>query len=114
MFESCRAHLRTPAPRLEFGVVRDLDTHVAQGDAVDGARHPSHRLVAEADLVPGRSRLDLEDTEAAVDLAAVAEPRDRLLARIAALREADCRLVQAGLGGEHPVVQIPAPPGRPG
>src|SRR6266536_2855262 len=39
---------------------------------------------------------------------AVVESRDRLLPRVAALREADVRLVETGLGGEHAVVELVA------
>jgi hypothetical protein len=39
------------------------------------------------------------------------EPRDRLLARIAALREADGALRQPGLRGQYAVVDL-LPPGR--
>ncbi|RDI73269.1 hypothetical protein Gocc_3064 [Gaiella occulta] len=42
------------------------------------------------------------------------EPRDRLLARIAALREADRALLEARLGGQHALVELAAEAWRGG
>ena len=52
--------------------------------------------------------LELQHAQAAVRVAAVVQPRDRLLARVAALREADRPLGQAGLGRQHAVVDLAA------
>src|SRR6266550_297031 len=46
-------------------------------------------------------------------MAAVVESRDRLLARIAPLRERDVRLVQSRLGGENRLVELLAPRRNP-
>ena len=61
--------------------------------------------------VSGGGSLDLEDAQLPVRLAAVVEPRNRLLPRVAALlrREADVSLVQAGLGGKDAIVDLAAP-----
>src|SRR6266542_4084378 len=45
-------------------------------------------------------------------MAAVAQARDRLLARVAALVERDRALVEPGLGGQHAVVDLVPPPRR--
>src|SRR5205085_3634472 len=54
---------------------------------------------------------DLEDTQAAIELPAVVLTRDRLLARVAALAEADVRLRQSGFRRQHAIVDL-APPAR--
>src|SRR5205823_15061962 len=74
-------------------------------------RHPADHPFAQADLVAGRGRLDLELAQQAVRVAAVVPARDRLLARVAALRERDVRLLEAGLGRENRLVEL-LPPGR--
>ena len=50
----------------------------------------------------------------AVRVAAVVQTRDRLLARVAALREADRAGVEPRLGGEDAVVELATPAGRAG
>ena len=47
-------------------------------------------------------------------MTAVVEPRDGLLARIAALREADRALLEARLGGHDAIVELAAEPRRAG
>jgi hypothetical protein len=56
-----------------------------------------------------RLPLDLEHAERPVRLPAVLKPRDRLLAGVAALREADVGLGQARLGRENTIVDLTAP-----
>ena len=56
----------------------------------------------------------LEHAQAPVRLAAVVQARDRLLARVAALREADRALDQARLGGQDAVVELAAQARRAG
>src|SRR5919197_4934898 len=110
MFESCRAHFRVAGARSEHGVVRHFDAYVAERDAVRGARDLSDDLSVERQLVARlRAAVELEDAQATVDLPAVVLPRDRLLARIATLREADVRLVEPRLRGQDRVVELMAP-----
>jgi hypothetical protein len=66
------------------------------------------------DLVSGPSGVHLEHTQLPVHLAAVVQARDRLLARVAALRERDVRLRQARFGGENRVVDLLPPRRSPG
>ena len=47
-------------------------------------------------------------------MTAVVQPGDRLLARVAALREADRALLEPRLGGEDPVVELATPRRRAG
>ena len=91
-------------PDAELGVLRNLDSYIAKRPVTDCARDTSDDLFAVADLVARLGALDLEHLQAPVDLAAVVQPGDRLLARIAALRERDVRLVEARLGREDRVV----------
>ena len=56
-----------------------------------------------------RQLVELEHAQPAVRVAAVVQPRDRLLARVAALREGDVRRVEARLGREDPVVDLVTP-----
>ena len=60
-------------------------------------------------LVAWLYAFDLEHAQAPVDLPAVVQAGDRLLPRIAALRERDVRLVQPGLGGKDRAVELLAP-----
>src|SRR5207244_2812645 len=83
---------------LQRRIVWDLDSHVGQSNAWDRTRDPAHLLAVQEQLVSAFGvSVDFQHSQAAVDFAAVALPRDRLLPRIAALREADVRLVQSGL-----------------
>ena len=75
------------------------------------AARSAGELVEELGLRLGRL-LEREHTEAAVRVAAIVEAGDRLLARVAALREADGALGQAGLGGKDAVVDLLPPGGR--
>src|SRR5919198_3853421 len=110
MFESCRAHLRVPRAAREHGITRNLCADVAERDAVRRARDSSDDLPLERQLVAGfRRTVDVENTQAAVDLAAVVLPRDRLLPRIAALREADVRLFEPRLCRQDRVVELATP-----
>src|SRR5581483_7626641 len=93
----------------QLGSFRNLRADVPQGDAGNGARHPSDDLALVLDLVSGLRRLDLEHAQPVVGVTAVAEPRDRLLARVAALGERDVRLVEPRLGGKDRVVELLAP-----
>src|SRR5207244_1739645 len=88
--KSGKARLRG---ELELRVGRDLDADIAQGNTRNGARYPANRFAFERQVITGSGLpFDIEDSEAAVELAAVVLARDRLLAGIAALREADVRL----------------------
>src|SRR5207253_9675355 len=87
---------------------------VAERQVARSAGDPSHDLLAECELVRGGLALELQHAETPVHLASVVESRDRLLARIAALREAHVRLGQAGLGRKNRVVDLPAPAGNRG
>src|SRR5438105_13313509 len=110
MFESCRAHFRVRRAGGEHGVVRNLRPNVGESHAWDRARDSTDRLAVERQLVArGHVALDVEDAEAAIDLAAVVLPRDRLLSGIAAFREADVSRLEAGLRGQHTVVELRAP-----
>src|SRR5512132_2369718 len=110
MFESCRAHLRVSRAGAEVGVVRDLGAHVAERDAVGGARDAADRLLTERELVARfRAAVDLEHAQPAVDLAAVVLPRDRLLPRIAAFAEADVRVLEPGFGRKDRLVELASP-----
>src|SRR6476659_4857586 len=100
-------------PDAELSVLRNIDSYVAERPVTDCARDPADGLCAVADLVARLGALDLERLQAPVDLPAVVQPGDRLLARIAALRERHVRLVEARLGREDRVVEL-LPPGRRG
>ena len=63
---------------------------------------------------PGLAASTSSTAQPAVRAAAVVQPRDRLLARVAALREGDVRLVEPGLGGEDRLVELAAPDRRAG
>src|SRR5438876_6622077 len=96
-------------------MVRDLDPNIAEGDAVHCARDPADRLTFVEQLVAWLwGAFDLEHAQAAVHLASMALAGDRLLARIAALREADVRVVQACLGRQDFLVELAAPAGDAG
>src|SRR5579863_217525 len=79
--------------------------HVRERDdgAVGTARRARHAL-------DGRLVVELDHLQLAIDVPAVVQACDRLLPGIAALAEADVRLVEAGLGGEDGVVELAAPP----
>ncbi len=57
---------------------------------------------------------EADAAHAAVGVAAVVQPGDRLLARVAPLREADRALLEAGLGGHRVGVELVAEPGQAG
>ncbi len=65
-------------------------------------------------VLHGIGPLDLEYPKLAVRMAAVVEPRDRLLARVAPLGERDRPFLEPCLGGEDAVVELVAGDGRPG
>src|SRR5436190_18805139 len=71
----------------ERGVLRNLDPDIAQRQTGHSARHPPDGLPVVLDLLAGGRRLDLEHAQPPIDVPAMAEACDRLLARIAALRE---------------------------
>ena len=87
----------------------DLSPDVAEGTAGDGARHASDRPCRRRRSVARARRLDLEHPEPPVRVTAVVEARDRLLARVTALRERDVGLVETGLGGENRSRRAPCP-----
>ena len=87
MFESCRAHFRLRAADDECPVLGHLGAHVAERAAGNRTRDPADDLVVPDDLVAHLSRLDIELSQAAVDVTSMSEARDRFLPRKAALRE---------------------------
>ena len=102
--------LRTsPGARMRRDAVGDTVARAALVTRADDLA-----LVDELGVRTRRLALELEHPQAAVGVAAVVQPRDRLLARIAALREADRPLGQARLGGQDAVVDLLAPRGRAG
>src|SRR5215210_8028004 len=116
-FDSKRLLAKTGKARLrgefELCLLRNLDAHIAQSESRDRARDPPDRLSLEEQF---RARsygvaVDLQNTQPPVDLASVALACDGLLAWIAALREADVRLVETGLCGKDAVVDLVSPTG---
>src|SRR4029450_12359272 len=111
MFESCRAHFRVGRTGDKVRIIRHLCTHVAERDAVHSARDATDVPAVEQQLVIRvHGAVDVEDTEPAVALAAVVLARDRLLTRVAALRETDVCLSETGFGRQESLVQLRAPP----
>src|SRR6266545_7065904 len=96
---------------IEVGVVGNLDAEIAERDSGHGTRHTSDDLLAVTNLVATLGRLDVERPKPPIHMAAVVEPRDRLLTGIATLRERDVRLVEPRLGGEDRLVELLAPGG---
>ena len=98
----------------ELGALGDLDADVGKSKARDGARHPADDALAVSDLVCLSCGLavELEHAERAIHVAPVVEARERLLARVAALREGDGPLVEAGFGREDALVELAAPARR--
>src|SRR4029453_12742533 len=109
MFESCRAHPRLLAADGEDAVVGHLGAHIAERTTGDGARDAATPLVVPDDVVARARGLDLELAQTTVDVAAVVQAGDRLLAREAPFRERDVRLVETRLGGEDRFVELLAP-----
>jgi hypothetical protein len=98
----------------ELGALGNLDADVGKGKARDGARNAADDALAVAHLV-GLScglAVELEHSERAIHVAAVMEACERLLARVAALREGDGPLIEACLGGQDALVQLAAPARR--
>src|SRR5207248_6109942 len=96
---------------LQLGVVRNLAADIAESLPGHGARDTADDLAVELDLVR-RSRVgDFELAQQTVRVAAVVQARDRLLARIAALRERDVRLLEPRLRRQNGLVEL-LPPGR--
>src|SRR4029078_8498603 len=81
---------------LERGAVRHLDADVGEREARDRARDAADDgvLVVLLGILPRGLSVELERAEGAVDVPAVAQPGERLLARVAALRERDGSLVE--------------------
>src|SRR5207247_215586 len=91
--------------------------HEAQVGVACHARTAAHGLsvVCELDLLEGRlTAVESEDAKRAVRMTAVVQARDRLLARVAALREADRPLVEARLRRKDALVELAPEPRRPG
>src|SRR4051794_3428178 len=110
MFESCRAHSRVPRAGAEPRVVGYLRPDVSERNTVRGARDAADGLAVECELVACLHATPyVEHAQAPVDLAAVMLSRDGFLAGIAALAEADVRLVETGLGREDAVVELTTP-----
>ena len=79
------------------------------------ARDPPDDLSVEGELRVIRREvgaLDRQHAEAAVRMPPVMEPRNRLLAGVAALREADRTLLEPRLGRHHAVVELATEPRR--
>src|SRR5437588_619613 len=90
---------------------RDRAEHRRDGDRSDGA----HSAAVEPQLVPAGGWLrQPEPAEMAVRLALVVQPGDRLLAHVAALREAHGALVESGLLGDGVGVEVEAEARAPG
>src|SRR5438445_7973894 len=110
--KSGKARLRG---ELQFGVLRDLYSYVAERDAFDCAGDSSDCLPVSLQFV---SRfcftVDVQHSQLAVHLASIALAGYWFLARIAALCEADVRLVEARFGGEDALVDLAAPAGDAG
>ena len=89
MFESCRAHPRVPhgSGEPEESVVGNLVADVRERETGDGARHAPDHLPLPDEVDARLGGVDLENPETTVRMAAVVQPRDRLLPREAALRE---------------------------
>src|SRR5690348_13298198 len=110
MFESCRAHSRVSHTRRKLRVVGNLCPYISKGDTIRGAGDAAYPLSLERQLVTGlRSARDLQHAQAPVHLAAVVLARNRLLAGIATLAEADVRLLEPGFGGKDAVVELVTP-----
>ena len=109
---------RARADRQRF-VAGDLSPDVAERSdrpvrAAGRRGHAAHDLVVQREFCVVRWQLagvQLEPAQLAVRVTAMVQARHRLLAGIAALREADVGRLEAGLGGEDPVVEL-LPPGR--
>ncbi len=70
---------------------------------------PARQRVLEREFIARlRRAAKPQAAEVAIGLAAVVQPRDRLLADVAALRERDRAFVEAGLLGDHAVVEVDA------
>src|SRR3954454_11884471 len=95
-------------PRAGFAAhKREPDRSVLGGD--DHRTEPADDLLAEVQLGARRRRLAQPQPEqAAVRLAPVVEPRDRLLPDVAALGERDGALVEARFLGDDRVVEVDA------
>ena len=106
---------------VEERVLGHLGAHVPERDHAavrgGGARDPPDRATLVHDLGVGLRRLagvDVQHSQRAVRVAAVVQPCDRLLSRVAPFREAHRALGQAGFGGEHAVVDVLPGKRRPG
>ena len=78
------------------------------------ARHASDRPAVEAELLAGLApRPQPQPAQLAVGLAAVEQPRDGLLAHVAALGERHRALVEPRLLGDHGVVEVDPVAGPP-
>src|SRR5215208_4024455 len=110
MFESCRAHSSVPRAREEHGVLGHFPSDVCERRSAHCACDATDRLTVECQLVAGLDvALDVQDSEAPVDLASVVLAGDWLLSGIAAFREADVRLLETGFRGKDALVELPAP-----
>src|SRR6059058_3496781 len=115
MFESCRAHSSVPCAGEEYGVLGHFAPNVCKRDTANSARNATDRLAVERQLVARFDvALDVQHTQAAIDLASIVLAGDRFLAGIAALREADVRLLETGFRREDALVELPAPARRAG
>jgi hypothetical protein len=59
-----------------------------------------------------RQAVELEHAQRAVQVAAVVQASERLLARVAALRERHCAQIESRLGRQDAVVDLASPPWR--
>ena len=114
---SGRTTARCP-PASTFCAVGDLAAQDGEADRAEPGRVGDRRHPADLALVGGdrraglgRARREREAAQAAVGVPAVVQPGDRLLPGIAALREADGPLDEAGLGRHRVGAELAAEPG---
>ena len=109
MFESCRAHFGVRCSDGEVGVVGNIGAQVAERDSratlvIRPTTFSPWRISS-----PGSAASISRTRSVRFTLPAVVQPRDRLLPRVAAFRERDVRLVQAGFRRQDRVVELLAP-----
>src|SRR6478735_6262955 len=118
--DSVRELADRPAGEIESGIGGHLAPDVGKrDDAVcgvrRGARHPPDGLAVERELCVVDRKVGAfhrHDPETAIRMPSVVEPCDRLLSRVAALREADRPLHESRLGRHHAIVELASEPRR--
>ena len=109
---SAATSLGRPRPTRPGGASRRTSASAIGPSAGETATLPSVPTMRSLEAQLGRpgcgGRRQPQAAQVAVRLAAVVQPRDRLLADVAALRERHRALVEAGLLGDHGVVEVDA------